>query len=658
MGPSDSPDPSGTDLRKISSAASAAKPAEKFFGYLDPEPPVPDSFDQAIAAFEANAPKRQGTGVAWPRVPPASDGIQLNFCKTPTCQNFGIPVEETSTKGTASRTNPNRYTIIASGKGLPMARCNACGESFSLKSNEGMAEERARMRPKLSEPCCPHEDCHQHGLGVSAGKPFYSSFGKTAIGSPRYKCMACSRTFSAAAKSTSRQRETHKNKLIFELLVNKMPLRRIAEVADVSPQTVYDKIDFIHRQCLAFAADREAKLADLPIRRLYIGVDKQDYAINWTRREDKHNVVLSAATFVDNETGYTFGSWLNYDPSVDAAAVDSWAVKGFDADWPAAFRKNARLWTALDYARSVEASDKKRFAAGSLEAEIKARYARAEKRADIEAGDGPHEDDQLPDRGMQVHTEYLLYGAFLRMREMLASCEKVRFFLDQDSGMRAACLGAWADRVKDRSCDAFYVSIAKSRTVDQKRKLVRDARAEVKKAMDALGCDRREAILHVLSHRIAMAQTLGKWNDRWVFHPNATMSEPEKALCHLTDFGDMDPDHLAWLYNKASLHGVDSYFNRVRRRLSFLERGIGSQSNGGRIWDGYSPYNPEMIQKLLDIFRVCHNYMWTRDVIEKPIDRETGEQAKELVKVKKTPAMLLGLAKGVVSFEDVIYFIT
>jgi hypothetical protein len=85
----------------------------------------------------------------------------------------------------------------------------------------------------------------------------------------------------------------------------------------------------------------------------------------------------------------------------------------------------------------------------------------------------------------------------------------------------------------------------------------------------------------------------GKWNDRWVFHPGGTMSEPEKALCHLTDFGDMDPDHLAWLYNKASLHGVDSYFNRVRRRLSLLERGIGSQGNAGRIWNGYAPYNPE-----------------------------------------------------------------
>ncbi len=321
--------------------------------------------------------------------------------------------------------------------------------------------------------------------------------------------------------------------------------------------------------------------------------------------------------------------------------------------------KGLPMWTAVDYANSVKASGRKNPGDGKLESAIADRYAKAAKRDDAEATDAPTPDDQLPDRGMQVHTEYLLYGAFLRMREMLDSTEKVRFFLDQDSGMRAACLGAWADRVQDRTCDAFYVTIAKERTVDQKRNLIAAAHEEIAAAMAALNCTKQEAVLAVLRYRITAARTFGKWNDRWVFHPVVTMSEPEKALCHLTDYGDMDEDHLAWLYNKASLHGVDSYFNRIRRRLSLLERGIHSQANAGRVWNGYAPYNPEQIQKLLDIFRVCHNYMWTRKVWEKsPIDPDTGEQSSELIQVKKTPAMLLGLAKGVVSFEDVIYFST
>lgn len=97
--------------------------------------------------------------------------------------------------------------------------------------------------------------------------------------------MACKKTFSAAAKSTSRQRDTHKNKEIFALLVNKAPLRRIVELTEVGPQTVYNKIDFIWRQCVAFANDCESKLATMEIPRLYIGVDKRDWRrLQWRMR--------------------------------------------------------------------------------------------------------------------------------------------------------------------------------------------------------------------------------------------------------------------------------------------------------------------------------------------------------------------------------------
>lgn len=30
------------------------------------------------------------------------------------------------------------------------------------------------------------------------------------------------------------------------------------------------------------------------------------------------------------------------------------------------------------------------------------------------------------------------------------------------------------------------------------------------------------------------------------------------SLCHLTGIGDYDPDPLTWLYNKVSLHNIDT----------------------------------------------------------------------------------------------------
>lgn len=83
--------------------------------------------------------------------------------------------------------------------------------------------------------------------------------------------------------------------MIFELLTNKMPLSRIVDTLEISWEVLYNRIDFIHKQCLDFAGDcdcdcdcdRERKLKNLPIERLYLSIDRQSYSINWTERKDK-----------------------------------------------------------------------------------------------------------------------------------------------------------------------------------------------------------------------------------------------------------------------------------------------------------------------------------------------------------------------------------
>lgn len=115
------------------------------------------------------------------------------------------------------------------------------------------------------------------------------------------------------------------------------------------------------------------------------------------------------------------------------------------------------------------------------------------------------------------------------------------------------------------------------------------------------------------------------------------MNEPEKALCHLTDLGDYDEDHLVNLYLKSSMHGIDRFFMQLRRMLSLLERPIHTSSATNRIWRGYSPYNPEMVVKILAIYRVYYNYV------------KIGDD-------KKTPAMRLGLAKAPIDINEILRF--
>src|SRR3546814_14352018 len=88
---------------------------------------------------------------------------------------------------------------------------------------------------------------------------------------------------------------------------------------------------------------------------------------------------------------------------------------------------------------------------------------------------------------------------------------------------------------------------------------------------------------------------------------------------------------------RASLHAIDRFFMQIRRLIMMLERPISTPSNDGRVWRGYSAYNPRIIQKLLDIYRVYYNYV------------AVGED-------KRTPAMRLGLAMGLVTLETILYF--
>ena len=101
---------------------------------------------------------------------------------------------------------------------------------------------------------------------------------------------------------------------------------------------------------------------------------------------------------------------------------------------------------------------------------------------------------------------------------------------------------------------------------------------------------------------------------------------------------DAQENHFANLYLKASLAGIDNFFQRVRRSINLLECPILTASKNRRTWYGYSPYNPAMIEKLLDIYRVMNNFV------------EVGKDGK-------TPAMRLGLATAMVEPEEIIYFL-
>lgn len=277
------------------------------------------------------------------------DGIQVNYCKNPACQNYGVP----ALNRPSSKKISDNYVSSSGSVGMPVLGCRFCGENPPIKSNLAISEELTRLLADLTPalaPSCPNTQCANHAIPVDAAKGNYQSFGLTPSGSKRYLCKACNKTFAVSSKSTLRQRKSDKNQLIFSLLMNKSPMRRICEVADIHPETLYQRIDFFYRQCKAFVANREQALLDgMKVARLYIAVDRQDYTVNWSNQHDKRNVIMHSVGSADHGSGYVFGMHLDFDPTIDPAHVEADASAQNDHAISYPFRRYARLWLKSDY---------------------------------------------------------------------------------------------------------------------------------------------------------------------------------------------------------------------------------------------------------------------------------------------------------------------
>jgi len=598
----------------------------------------------------------------WPwRFPPTAAGIQVNHCRNPKCANFGVPPHNEAKRGRPTDKSvgpkPGDYTVQADGKGLPSLICRLCREGFPMQSNLAIVEELLRISDYLEPlvPTCPNKGCELHGRAESENSGRHTRFGVNAHGTPRFKCGACHKVFAFGGRSTKRQRKTHRNTDIFEHLMNSMPLRRIIKVLGISPAILYDRIDFLHEQCQMFAGERERGLLDREdIGKRYISTDRQKLIVNWSDRDSRKNTILLSIASADQTTGYLYAASVNFDGEMDNEQVQTEMVKYGDQRLSKPFRRFARVWLPRDWDdAAVRAQAKRRDKGGAapgspdrLLATVEGTYEAALEREDIDDGDDPSPLTRTPAKGMLLHEQVVMTAHIQFVARLLQKAEKLRFFVDQESGIRAAILVSVPSRVRDRTVDAFYVKVLKEFTVDQKKGIVGAAKRRVRKVMKDADVDEEEACLLLALEELKSPTLIGKWGDPWFRHPVADMREPQKMVSWLTDIDapETDPEkradqlrHYARLHLKASLTAVDRFFMQVRRALTVAERGVISASADRRLWFGKNAYNPAVLVKMVEIFRTYFNYC------------EVGEDGK-------TPAMRLGLAKGPISSEDIIYY--
>ena len=614
---------------------------------------------------EEKSPSGSGRLKKWPwRYPPTAAGIQVNHCKNPCCLNFGVAPLHDRKRGRpadgALEPSPGDYIATGIGKGAPGLKCLLCGEIFPMQSNLAIAEELLRisayLEPRL--PWCTNEDCTA-STGHSTKPP--TRFGVNRHGTPRYKCANCGKTFTFGGKSTKRQRETHVNRDVFRHLVNTVPIRRIIKLLGISTSVLYDRIDFIYEQCRLFAGERERTLIDkTDLGRRRISIDRQKLMVNWSSKKQRRNTTILSIASADQDTGYIYGAHLNFDESMDDAEVSEDMVRFGDHQLAEPFRRYARVWLERDYERAAKRAEGRRktkkeaadLVEPSLEqrlvSEVAARYDDVVERDVIDDGDEPSLNSRTPAKGMLLHEQSVMHARVQFVSRLLQRATKIRFYLDQEPGLRAAFMAAHVDRVLNRTADAFYVKVTKDETVDQKRGLVGKS-IKAFRRMCEMHPDLTEEEVELLMIRAEMerVRALGKWNDRWLVHPISDMREPIKMICWLTDIEKPSEDRVeretqlqraAKLYRRASLNEIDRFFMQLRRALTMAERGVVSASADRRLWFGKNAYNPSVLAKLVEIFRTYFNYC------------EVGED-------KRTPAMRMGLARGPVAEEDILYFV-
>tara|TARA_Y100000034_G_scaffold124545_1_gene172867 strand:- start:189 stop:590 length:402 start_codon:yes stop_codon:yes gene_type:complete len=116
---------------------------------------------------------------------------------------------------------------------------------------------------------------------------------------------------------------------------------------------IYSRIDFIHRQCMAFVAQRERRLNESKsFERLYLCTDRIVQKSNWTNRKSKKNCEFYGKATAELATYYVLAFNFNYDPDVDSAEIENEAAEIMDSEQLKHNRKFARLWLNVDFEQS------------------------------------------------------------------------------------------------------------------------------------------------------------------------------------------------------------------------------------------------------------------------------------------------------------------
>ena len=590
------------------------------------------------------------------RNPETNELIQVNHCKNATCENFGVPPKNPKRTPRSERSKPKKRRGLESDYRLVWNRkterhqllCTLCNSSTVLMNNRAYYLESRRVRDlnKFTEPSCPNVECSSHEHGIYSSPEFYKKNGftrkprqfattfksrgtkgskpKTEVefsvlpGSQRYRCKSCGKNFSVALDPQQRHYRRDINEPLFLDLMGKSVLNRSMKKWDINPQTIYDKIDFYYQQALAFSRYHETVSLPSAIsnKMLILSCDRQQYLSNWNDAEVPSPTAIMNTSTVDNISGYIFDSTINFDFQSDAAAI------------------------YYEHERKKEYEKERYF-------QRYAQYVLHQSQLQVDEDDSATDVIlNLPHKGLLVHQTYSIFAHFERIRGLVEACPRVLYLMDRDSGFSTGFASVFAERIKKQTVEAYLLNSNTNNSSSLLDKATSEALKSRMKIMQDKYPNESDSDIwkRMWSEQFLRPITTAGTRSEWVLNPNPNASFDALSPITIPTRGSVRRcmDNL----EDISLHGVDNWFQILRRTVNMLERPITSATNSKR-WNAYAGYNPSWMAKLIEIARVYRNFCVTN---------EDYLKRHRIYAEPTTPAERLGLSTRAYDPSDILGF--
>ncbi len=574
--------------------------------------------------------------------PLTGDRIQLNCCRNVACANYGVvPKAKTSISTKQRRQFENGYSIT--GRLIePSLKCTICGNSYSLVNNSSYAELlgdiNGSFKPRTY--CCPNTRCSNHGHDIENFPKHYRLTGNSKVkdkhhqhenwyretfvdGRPAYKpkpmehyhnageipsqrvtCKSCDSRFTIPMTPEIRhyRKDSHHN--FFKALMSGVSNMALGDTLNIQTKTVYDKINFIHQQCLAFEHDHIGDVLDaISVRQLALSTDRQHYSTSWNDRDriEGHTSLRAIAT-VDNITGFILGSHLNFDNREDAFSIRQKSSHIQDTVKARAYRRFGQYALSDSYIKTEEAKSHKAF-------------------------ERQRRDQQ---RGLLIHESYQMLAHFDFIKPFVTKAKTVLWSLDNDSGLASALVSVYPKEVVTSNMCALLLS-------SKDREMSAIEYRQIEKAIQQHPPFEtpHDGLANLWSAKMLPEVVINKGNrqHQWRLLPSKSYKRIT-AMAEVSS-GDVPLETLGPLFRYLGLWGVDHCFRLARESVHKFRRPVTTAKRGNKSF-AYAGFDPAWQSKLTDIFRVYYNYC---------IEGKHG-----------TPAYQLGVRAGTVDIDEILNF--